>query len=204
MASDSHYLQPAGSGPAGKAKGKFMIPSSQLLAQLKRHEGFYARPYLCTKKACTIGYGTNLDAHPKYIPYDDIRRMTRQGILSGATLKNALLKRGMVWSEQQAEAAMREELDECRASLGRRCIQYCKLVEINDEPRAEVLLNMAFNLGVAGLLKFRNTLAILDGAIAGKRSYADVAKGMLNSAWARQVKGRARQLAKQMETGVYQ
>ncbi len=36
---------------------------------------------------------------------------------------------------------------------------------------------MAFNMGVVGLLGFRNTLAILDGAIVGKRGYADVAKG---------------------------
>ncbi len=73
--------------------------------------------HISAQKACTIGYGTNLDAHPRYIPYDDVRRMARQGILSGATLKTALLKRGMVWSEQQAEAAMREELGEYRRSL---------------------------------------------------------------------------------------
>ena len=109
----------------------------------------------------------------------------------------------MVWSEQQAEAAMREERRIPQILPGVASSITASWLKINDEPRAEVLLNMAFNMGVIGVLKFRrNTLAILDGAIAGKRSYADVAKGMLNSAWARQVKGRARQLANKWKRGL--
>ena len=55
---------------------------------------------------------------------------------------------------------------------------------------------MAFNLGVQGLLKFRNTLGMVrDG------DYDGAARGMLASLWARQVKGRATRLADQMRTG---
>jgi lysozyme len=55
---------------------------------------------------------------------------------------------------------------------------------------------MAFNLGVPGLLKFKNTLrAVREGR------FEDAAKGMLASKWARQVKGRAVRLAQVMKTG---
>ena len=35
--------------------------SSELLAQLKKHEGFRSKPYICTAGKLTIGYGRNLD-----------------------------------------------------------------------------------------------------------------------------------------------
>lgn len=65
-----------------------------------------------------------------------------------------------------------------------------------DETRQRVLLNMAFNLGVSGLLKFKNTLAAVQ---AGK--YADAAEGMLKSKWAEQVGQRAVRLANMMRGG---
>ena len=34
---------------------------NSLIEQLKRHEGFKAKPYLCTAGKTTIGYGRNLD-----------------------------------------------------------------------------------------------------------------------------------------------
>lgn len=63
--------------------------------------------------------------------------------------------------------------------------------------RAGVLLNMAFNLGISGLLSFHNTLgAMKDG------DYDIAAAMMIKSLWAKQVKGRATRLAEQMRTGV--
>jgi lysozyme len=35
---------------------------SKLIEQLKRHEGFKSKPYLCTAGKTTIGFGLNLDA----------------------------------------------------------------------------------------------------------------------------------------------
>lgn len=68
-----------------------------------------------------------------------------------------------------------------------------------DPPRQGVLVNMAFNLGVAGLLKFANTLrSIREGA------YSAAAVNMLESKWAQQVGIRAQRLATQMETGAWQ
>jgi lysozyme len=68
-----------------------------------------------------------------------------------------------------------------------------------DDARQGVLLNMAFNLGVPGLLKFKNTLAMVH---AGE--YEAAAKAMLQSLWAKQVGARATRLAEQMRTGIWQ
>lgn len=68
-----------------------------------------------------------------------------------------------------------------------------------DEARKGVLLNMAFNLGVQGLLGFRNTLKLIE---TGK--YEEASKEMLNSKWAKQVGARADRLSKQMLTGEWQ
>lgn len=67
-----------------------------------------------------------------------------------------------------------------------------------DDARQGVLINMAFQLGVDGLLAFATTLG---HTRAGR--YADAAKAMLQSKWATQTPERARRLAKQMETGIW-
>ncbi|MNR52556.1 hypothetical protein D3C85_1724170 [compost metagenome] len=58
---------------------------------------------------------------------------------------------------------------------------------------------MAFNLGVEGLLKFKNTLRLVEIG-----DYKSASVEMLNSAWARQVGNRAKRLSKQMLTGEWQ
>lgn len=69
-----------------------------------------------------------------------------------------------------------------------------------DEARQGVLINMSFQMGVDGLLGFRNTLAMIE-----RGDYAAAADGMLNSLWAReQTPARARRLSEQMRTGVWQ
>lgn len=67
-----------------------------------------------------------------------------------------------------------------------------------DDARRGVLLSMAFQMGVDGLLAFKNTLEMVR---TGR--YADAANGMLNSLWARQTPQRAQRHAVQMRTGVW-
>jgi len=62
--------------------------------------------------------------------------------------------------------------------------------------RQQVLANMAFNLGVNGLLGFKNTLSVMQ---AGQYDLA--AEGMLTSKWASQVGNRAIRLAQMMKEG---
>ena len=67
-----------------------------------------------------------------------------------------------------------------------------------DEARRGVLVNMAFQMGTAGLLGFKSTLALV---AAGK--YNEAAEQMLKSKWAAQTPARAKRLAEQMKTGVW-
>ena len=68
-----------------------------------------------------------------------------------------------------------------------------------DEARQGVLLNMSFQLGVDGLLGFKNTLELVR---QGK--YTEAAAAMLQSKWATQTPERAKRLSDQMRTGAWQ
>jgi lysozyme len=65
-----------------------------------------------------------------------------------------------------------------------------------DEVRQAVLIDMAYNLGTEGLLKFKMTL---NSIRAGR--YQEAAEMMLDSRWADQVGRRAYRLAEMMRTG---
>jgi lysozyme len=68
-----------------------------------------------------------------------------------------------------------------------------------DDARHGALVNMSFNMGIHGLMGFKNTLAMIQAG-----DYANAAANMLQSKWAEQVGPRAHRLAKQMETGEWQ
>ena len=68
-----------------------------------------------------------------------------------------------------------------------------------DEARQGVLLNMAFQMGVEGLLKFKNTLRLVE-----LKQYDVAARAMLESLWAEQTPKRAKRLAAQMRSGEWQ
>lgn len=67
-----------------------------------------------------------------------------------------------------------------------------------DDARKIVLINMCFNLGIDGLMKFKKMLTALG---AGK--YEEASREMLDSTWAKQVPSRAEILAKIMRTGFF-
>ena len=68
---------------------------------------------------------------------------------------------------------------------------------INADPiRRKVLIDMAYNLGITGLLQFRRMIAALE-----RGDYEGAADQMLDSRWAEQVGYRAVRLAEMMRTG---
>lgn len=65
-----------------------------------------------------------------------------------------------------------------------------------DEVRQAVIIDMAYNLGVPKLKTFVTTLGFVkDG------EYQQAARQMLGTLWAKQVKGRAKTLARMMQSG---
>lgn len=82
------------------------------------------------------------------------------------------------------------------------CKDYDKLassygIEL-DAVRRAVVIDMIFNLGYFGLCRFGRMIAALKAG-----DYQEAKVQMLDSVWARQVKGRATELAEMMLTGEY-
>lgn len=65
--------------------------------------------------------------------------------------------------------------------------------------RQDVIVNMAFNIGLTGVMKFRKMIDALKGGF-----FELAAKEMLNSKWAKQVGNRAIELSNQMKSGQYE
>ncbi|MCF6435196.1 MULTISPECIES: glycoside hydrolase family protein [Pseudoalteromonas] len=96
--------------------------------------------------------------------------------------------------EEEAEQLLAHDVQEARAGVKRRIdVSKC------NEARMAVLINMAFNLGLNGLMGFKKMLTHVE-----RGNFEQAALEMLNSRWANQVPNRANELAKQMLTGEWQ
>lgn len=111
---------------------------------------------------------------------------------------------GRLVDERKAGSGLRPEeitfllnndIDDRIRELGRRLPWFLNL----DAARQGVLLNMSFQMGVDGLLGFRNTLRLVE-----QGRYAEAANAMLQSKWAGQTPERAQRMAVQMRTGQWQ
>jgi lysozyme len=89
-----------------------------------------------------------------------------------------------------AEAILDEDVDEVLLAL----LNLPWFVALSDV-RQQAVANMAFNLGVSGLLQFTRMVAALE-----RGDYIAAASEMLASLWARQVGARADRLAVMMVT----
>ena len=150
----------------------------RLAAQIKRHEGLRLHTYLCPAGRLTIGYGHNLSDNPVW------------GLQKGDRISRAaaerLLENDIYTTGRQLDAAL-----PWWRVLGSGA---------SDFPRQAVLLNMAFQLGVAGLCAFKKALGALHAG-----AFGEAARHMLDSKWARRDSpARARELARQMHTGQWQ
>lgn len=141
-----------------------------LEAELRRDEGVRYVPYLDTatppRKTCGVGH--NMDASP---------------VPAGWTFP---------LTDAQVTQLLGMDLQVTFAALD----HYLPWWRQMDEVRQRVIANMCFNLGIGGLLGFKNTLAAMQ-----RGSYAVAAAGMLSSKWAGQVGARAKRLAQAMESG---
>lgn len=89
-------------------------------------------------------------------------------------------------SEKEAVMLLTHDLERIMADLDTRIPWWAH----QPEPVQRALVNMAFNLGVPGLMGFKGMLAALQA-----RNYVEAAKAALDSKWAKQVGDRARRVA---------
>ncbi len=89
-------------------------------------------------------------------------------------------------SEKEAVMLLTHDLERIMTDLDTRIPWWTH----QPEPVQRALVNMAFNLGVPGLMGFKGMLAALQA-----RNYVEAAKAALDSKWAKQVGDRARRVA---------
>jgi len=81
-----------------------------------------------------------------------------------------------------------------------RCMIECKLkipvFDLLNNVRQNVLLNMCFQMGISGLLKFKKFLSSLE-----KQDFDNAAEEMLKSKWAGQTPNRAKELSGVIKKG---
>jgi lysozyme len=145
----------------------------RLFEELKQEESYELEVYRCTAGHPTVGVGHNLDADP------------------AIEILGKKLKVGDKITDEQALRLFEKDISKTIADVNKRIPFFKDL----SAPRQYVLISMAFNMGVAGLLEFKNTLAALKaGDITG------TVLGMKASKWFRQVKTRGAKLIKIMQS----
>ncbi len=151
-----------------------------LIEQLKEHEGFRDDYYQCTADKKTIGYGRNVDNNPFSIK--EVAMLGRVDFDCEPM------------TEDEAEQLLLNDVNEI-IELIKAHLPWDELCPA----RQGVCVNMAFNLGVSGFFQFKNMLRALNDSF-----YEKAAVEMLDSRWAKQVPGRAQDLAIQMNLGRWQ
>jgi len=104
-------------------------------------------------------------------------------------------RKGGGLSDAEVDYLLDNDIAKVKAQIAQKLPWFTAL----DEPRQAVLIQMAFQMGIDGLMGFTRTL----GSIRDQR-YAEAAENMRQSLWAKQTPKRAVRLAYQMEMGEWQ
>jgi lysozyme len=155
---------------------------TKLIEKLILHEGLKLQVYQDTLGIDTIGIGRNLE--DRGISKEELDDMDIPTI--GHIYEYGITEADAVYLATNDVQIVEKELLEahpCVAEL--------------DAVRQLVLVDMAFNMGVPRLRKFKKMWAAVH-----EKDFPTAAKEMLDSRWANQVKSRSVKLANMMHTGV--
>ena len=155
--------------------------------QLILHEGMKLKPYKCPANKWTIGVGRNLD--DVGLSRDEQLKLFGTSGLNREEIIDRLLVRGI--SEEEALFLLDNDIKKCTAD-----VKKFPWFESLDPVRQKVIVDMRFNLGLAGLKGFRRMIGHLEVG-----AYVNAAEEMKNSKWYHQVGTRARRLVEMMRTG---
>ncbi|MGY6030675.1 glycoside hydrolase family protein [Phytobacter sp. AG2a] len=145
---------------------------SQIISILNFEEGYRSAPYIDTEGYPTVGTGFKIG--PK-----------------GVALSNYTF----TLPKEVSDVWLQSLVDTTIAKMNSTPLILAALKQCNP-PRRDVLISMAYQMGVTGLSGFKNTLAMI---AAG--NYTGAASGMLASLWAKQTPNRAARHAEVMRTG---
>ena len=145
---------------------------SELKRQLELEEGRRLKAYTCTQGHKSIGIGHNLDVKPTF---------------NGQRIPDII-------SEQMCDLIFDRDVNDMITQLNVNWPYNTKL----DPARRDAVLNMCFQLGVIGVMKFKLMLNALE-----RSDWVAAKAHALDSTWAIQTHARAKRVAEQLLTGVY-
>lgn len=154
---------------------------SKLLDKLIEHEGMVLTVYQDSLGIDTIGIGRNLE--DRGISQEELDHMDIPHI-------------DLIYRDGITEADARYLAKNDVQIVEKELLQAHPCVAELDAVRQLVLIDMAFNMGVPRLRKFKNMWAAVH-----EKDFSTAAKEMLDSRWANQVKSRSVKLANMMHTG---
>ena len=154
-----------------------------LMQKLVAHEGMRLDVYKDTLGINTIGIGRNLD--DRGITKDELDWMDYPSI--EYVYSDGITEADAIYLAQNDVQIVEEELLRAHPCVDRL-----------DAVRQLVLVDMAFNLGVPRLCKFKKMWAAVEA-----EDFPTAAKEMLDSRWANQEKSRATKLAHAMHHGEF-
>jgi len=154
---------------------------TKLVEKLIQHEGLKLNVYKDTLGIDTIGIGRNLE--DRGISKEELDVMDIPNIET--VYQFGITEVDAVYLAENDVQIVEEELVRAHPCVDRL-----------DAVRQLVLVDMAFNMGVPRLCKFKKMWAAIH-----EDDFSTAAKEMLDSRWATQVKGRADKLANMMHNG---
>ena len=153
------------------------------VAIIQREEGYRATPYRCTAGVWTIGFGTVIDWPDAVVALDTLEAAGK------IDRDNPPLQ----VTPELAEAMLTRRI---QRDHGRLASHHRGWYNQQTPERQAVVLSMAYQLGIVGLLGFNRMLAALE-----RGDHTTAAFEMLDSRWARQTPARAQRQAEAMRTG---
>jgi len=154
-----------------------------LIKKLIAAEGLRLQVYKDTLGIDTIGIGRNLED----------RGITKEEL---ADLDIPTIEHVYEYGITEADAVYLAENDV--QIVEEELVRAHPCVDRLDAVRQLICIDMAFNMGVPRLCKFKKMWAAIEA-----EDYPTAAKEMLDSRWAKQVKGRATKLANAMHNGEF-
>jgi len=153
------------------------------IEELIKHEGLKLQVYKYTLGIDTIGIGRNLE--DRGISKEELDALDIPTI--DHIYEYGITEADAVYLATNDVQIVEEEL-----------LQAHPCVDRLDSVRQLILMDMAFNMGVPRLCKFKKMWNAIH-----EEDYQTAAKEMLDSRWANQVKGRATKLANAMHNGEF-
>ena len=160
--------------------------AESVVDRIIRHEGFSSHVYLDSKGYLSLGYGTTVGKVSKEI--EELLRVN----------PGWLQPKGVGTNKARARTAVRDRVGDIRTELD---VQKGEVFNLLLRIEKDVLVEMAYQLGVRGCLNFKLMWKALE-----KEDYEIAADEMLDSVWARETPPRgtperAEELAGIMRTG---